>query len=126
ATHDLQPQQPDLGEARASLDRALTDARAFAAKAHVPGWGDAFTDAIETDDDRPPYMPDLMDPAFPAAARHLIAKAARSWVFGGMGSWNDLGFSDESRRAEHAEVSRRLFAAVLNACVAAVNCPLPD
>lgn len=121
---NLGPQRTDLANARSALDAALTNARAFAQQAELPEWSAEFTEAIEIDDDRPPYEPDLMDPTFPAEARHLIAKASRSWVFGGMGSWNDVGFEDQTQRAAHADVSSRLFDAVMSACLAAVNCPL--
>jgi hypothetical protein len=123
---ELRPQQPGIADARSALDAALAGARAFAQQANLPEWSAQFTEAMETDDDRPPYQPDLMDPTFPAEARHLVAKASRSWVFGGMGSWNDVGFEDEERRAAHADVSSRLFDALMTACLAAVNCPLPD
>ena len=95
-------------------------------RAGQPDWATQLDEAIDTDDDRPPYQPDMMDPTFPREARRLIAKASRAWVFGGMGSWNDLGFEDETKRTEHAEISRLLFATVLQACLAAVNCELPD
>jgi hypothetical protein len=120
------PHQLELARAAAALDAALTDAREFARRAGEPDWANQFTDAIETDDDRPSYQPDLMDPAFPGEARRLIAKASRAWVFGGMGSWNDLGFADDAIRAEHADISRLLFATLMQACLAAVNCELPQ
>jgi hypothetical protein len=118
--------RPDVGQANSALDRALTDARDFARRIGEANWATHFDEAISLTDDRPPYQPDLMDPSFPGTARRLISKASRAWVFGGMGSWNDLGFENEAKRAEHAEVSRLLFATLLQACVAAVNCPLPD
>jgi hypothetical protein len=120
------PLQPDVGQANSALDRALTDARDFARRSDEAGWAAQFDEAIGATDDRPPYQPDMMDPSFPDDARRLIAKASRAWVFGGMGSWNDLGLADETKRTEHAEISRLLFATLLQACLAAVNCPLPD
>ena len=123
---DQDPPQSELARTSSALDVALDNARMFALGAQQPEWAAQFTDAIEADDDRPPYMPDLMAPDYPADARRLIAKASRSWVFGGMGSWNDVGFTDEATREEHTNVSRLLFAAVFEACLAAVNCPLPD
>jgi hypothetical protein len=120
------PLQPDLAQAGSALDRALTDARNLARRLDEAEWATQFDEAISATDERPPYQPDLIDPTYPDDARRLIAKASRAWVFGGMGSWNDLGFEDPARRAEHAEVSRLLFATLLQACIAAVNCPLPD
>jgi hypothetical protein len=126
AAPKLRPQQPAIADARSALDAALAGARAFAQQANLPEWSARFTEAMETDDDRPPYQPDLMDPSFPDEARRLVAKASRSWVFGGMGSWNDVGFKNDEQRAAHANVSSRLFDALMTACVAAVNCPRPD
>ena len=123
---DLAPQQLPLADARSALDATLAGARDFAKEAGLPEWAATLTEALETDNDRPPFQPDLMSPDFPDDSRRLIAKASRAWVFGGMGSWNDLGFESDATRAEHAEVSRLLFATLLQACVAAVNCPLPD
>jgi len=120
------PLQPGVAQAGSALDRALTDARDFAQRLGELDWATQFDEAITLTGDRPPYQPDLMDPSFPDDARRLIAKASRAWVFGGMGSWNDLGFADEAKRAEHAEISRLLFATLLQACIAAVNCPLPE
>jgi hypothetical protein len=116
------PLQPDVGQASSALDRVLADARDFARRAGEADWAAQLDEAISRTDDRVPFQPDMMDPAFPDEARRLIAKASRAWVFGGMGSWNDLGFADESKRAEHAEISRLLFATLLQACIAAVNC----
>lgn len=47
--------------------------------------------------------------------------AAQAWVFGGMGSWNDLGFSDADSHHRYQEVTRRLYDGVLRAFVATVN-----
>ena len=54
-------------------------------------------------------------------AQQLAAMAARAWVFGGMGSWNDLGFELRAVEAEYDEVSRNLYAAVLLALLASAN-----
>jgi hypothetical protein len=132
ASPGLLPQQPALSDSRAALDAALAETRAFAREVAQSGhvdmtpWADQFTEAIETNDDRIAYQPDLVDRSFPDEARRLIAKASRSWVFGGMGSWNDYSFEEEAQRERYSDASRRLFGAVIQACLAAVNCPLPD
>ena len=74
--------------------------------------------------DDPPAT-DLLD-LFPdgwgnADSRRLAAMAGAAWVLGGMGSWNDLGFSDADRHREYDQVSQELFTAVMHACVASVN-----
>jgi hypothetical protein len=62
---------------------------------------------------------------FSESARRLLATAARSWVFGGMGTWNDLTF-DGSEEEAYEEVSAELYDAVLGAFVAAANSELDD
>jgi len=47
--------------------------------------------------------------------------AVKAWVFGGVGSWNDVYYQDPEAAAEYAAVSRNLYGAVLLALVASVN-----
>jgi hypothetical protein len=54
------------------------------------------------------------------AARRLLAIATNSWVFGGIGSWNDLGFVEDQR---YQSVSEPLYGAMMNAFLASVNSP---
>ncbi len=51
----------------------------------------------------------------------LLAGALASWVFGGMGSWNDLSFEDETRQKAYDAVTRHLYQAVLGAMGAVAN-----
>ena len=50
--------------------------------------------------------------------------ATRAWVFGGMGSWNDLVFAARTEEDEYNRLSAKLYLAVLGAFVAAVNADL--
>jgi hypothetical protein len=51
--------------------------------------------------------------------------AQAAWVFGGMGSWNDLGFAENDLQRQYEQITRELFTAVLQACVSAANIDLP-
>ena len=53
------------------------------------------------------------------SAHALRASAANG--FGGMGSWNDQGFTDQAVQAAYVEASQRLFVLVLHAFVAGAN-----
>jgi len=57
------------------------------------------------------------------AARQLLGAAEAAWVFGAMGSWNDLVFKGETGET-YNELSNRLFALVNEATVAATNAGL--
>jgi len=52
---------------------------------------------------------------------HLAAAAAQAWVFGGMGSWNGIGFVDSAVQGEYRELSGQLCAATLQALLASAN-----
>lgn len=54
-------------------------------------------------------------------ARQLFAAASRSWVFGGMGSWNDMYLADPEARKEYDRISENLFEAIQQALMSAVN-----
>jgi hypothetical protein len=59
------------------------------------------------------YHKDLVvEGAAPSLAKALLDAAQSAWVFGGMGSWNDLGF-EGADQAEYDRVSQQLFT-VLN------------
>ena len=47
--------------------------------------------------------------------------AVKAWVFGGMGSWNDVYFDDREARTEYEAISRHLYSALLTALLASVN-----
>lgn len=55
----------------------------------------------------------------PLEAKQLLAAAQVAWVFGGMGSWNDLGF--EKHQQEYIQISDELFALLNRVICNAVN-----
>jgi hypothetical protein len=56
----------------------------------------------------------------PLEAKQLLASAQAAWVFGGMGSWNDLGF-DGSDQQEYTALSDELFLLLNQALGVTVN-----
>lgn len=52
--------------------------------------------------------------ALPLAARQLRAASNAAWVFGGMGSWNDVGF-DGDAQAEYEQLTGELWRALNHA-----------
>jgi len=110
--------------ARAGLEQALAKASTFAAN-YTTGfkeWFDNGSKALHSS--RPTFKrhDDLVpDGGYGLAARQVLAAAQAAWVFGGMGSWNDLVFDDDAVAQEYTEVSVRLFGALLDAIVVATN-----
>jgi len=117
----------DLGQVKAYLRQALEEAEAFALlpEANSTGWAEWFTKAqalLESEAPIPPFHPDML-PAqgYSLEARRVLAAATQANVFGGMGSWNDLGFSDPELQSRYQSVTARLYEIVKIAFVMASN-----
>jgi hypothetical protein len=109
---------------RHRLDAALSGALAFCARHKVDGFASQFHTAVECLSSADPfsliYHKDLAPAgALPLPAQQLLAACSTAWVFGGMGSWNDLYF--EGDRESYDLVSEELFTVVNEAIVAATN-----
>jgi len=115
-----EPPRPDAREAALRLRDAIGATKEFAAANGAEEWVEVFDTALRggADTDR-----DLLPGRFPAEARELSAMASASWVFGGMGSWNDLSFQGPLRE-RYERVSEDLYLAALDALVAATSSDL--
>ena len=118
---------PDLGLARDRFDEALGQIAAFARRHHCDGFAGCFESAhgiLSASAECDVYHRDLAPEGFLApAAERILAACQKAWVFGGMGSWNDLSFDGEAQD-EYERVSDLLFKAVTSAIVAAANSSL--
>jgi hypothetical protein len=121
----FEPQRPDPEEAAQTLDQALQQAQEFSVRHDLKPWDGVFARARRIGsggDGQAAYQSDLFPEAWGRAdCRRLADMAQAAWVFGGMGSWNDLGFAHADLQAEYERISKRLFGAILRACVAAAN-----
>jgi hypothetical protein len=101
------------------LDESLSEIRAFSARQQLDGFTKCFDDALDTIQsqgrNRHGYHQDLAPTGFPTKeAAVLLDACQKSWVFGGMGSWNDMMFDGEEQQT-YERVSERLFRAVNSA-----------
>lgn len=119
--------QPASSSARDDLRAALDGIRGFAeGDVDIADWAAWFTEALHLlDAPEPviPYHPDLAPEGLPPESRQLLAAAVKSWVFGGMGSWNDIAFSDTARGAEYDQRTDDLYRSVLAALIAVTRGP---
>jgi hypothetical protein len=125
----------DLDGAVARLRGALQDIYTFSERHDCGGFTISFARALQTLDSRGSilhgYHHDLApEGCLPPLAGRMLDACQTAWVFGGMGSWSDLGFAG-SDRAGYDRVSDRLFAALNEAiyaganssCASRTNCP---
>jgi hypothetical protein len=112
----VEPPRPSTVEKGLRLREALHAVREFAASQDLDEWADVFVGAAEAGAE----ADDLLAGGAAPEAHALAAAAARAWVFGGMGSWNDLSFQGEAQQ-RYEQVSEELYRAVLGALVAATN-----
>ena len=94
--------------------------------ASLPGWLRARDvlageDAVKFAGEK--YLPRLesqTDGVTPQLETCLLDACQSAWVFGGMGSWNDLGF-EGPEQTEYDRVSERLFTALNETIQSAAN-----
>jgi hypothetical protein len=123
---DRAPPDPTAGQTivLAALESALNRIHAFSADNNCGGFTDCFARAKQSLSERTAthgYHKDLYCPGSLSRTSEALIDAAQSaWVFGGMGSWNDMSFDGERGR-EYEQVSEGLFVAVNDAISVAAN-----
>jgi hypothetical protein len=118
-------QSPSLTELRHDLTILLPKIEAFATRQKLEHFAGAFRNAAGKLSSSHPlaetHFSDLVTtPAMPLEAKQLLGAVLAAWVFGGMGSWNDMGF-DGNDQQEYTELSDRLFLLLNQAICSAVN-----
>ena len=116
-----QIQNDYLSSYKDKLEDILKQIEAFALKHSLDFWAQSFRNGLEAlasnDPIRLTYHKDLLPhEGYSLDAKRLVAASSQAWVFGGMGSWNDLGFEDASEHQEYERLSQELYAAI-NLCV---------
>jgi hypothetical protein len=115
----------DLAELRHDLKTTLAAIAIFADKHALDGFSDCFRQGIARLDSADPlsglYHSDFDQcHVLPLVGRQLIGAAEVAWVFGGMGSWNDLSFKGEDGET-YSVLSDRVFALLIAAIVEGAN-----
>jgi len=108
------------------LEQSLKAIAGFAESQHLPSWAETFNKARSILDSINPiqdyYHQDLLvEKHYSLEARQLLAAAGAAWVFGGMGSWNDLVFDSENINKTYDERSAQLYNAINQAVQAVAN-----
>lgn len=110
------------------LKEALSRISAFAHKNDCGNFGEYFDRGINALTSSPSITGKgySIFPEHYATPEHhqLINACQNAWVFGGMGSWNDVGFNDNEAHKQYEALSNELFDLINLALVVASN-PLP-
>jgi hypothetical protein len=117
---------PDLEATEARLLKAIGEIHAFSERQNCGGFTNCFSQAISslTTTERHGYHNDLSPPDLLTTRASAILDASQTaWVFGGMGSWNDMSFEGEDGK-KYDEVSEQLFQTLSDAICVAVNAGL--
>jgi|SRR2546422_3588831 len=121
------PQQASIGltPAAESLREVLKRALDFSTRAKLEWFPDDFSKALALLDSQAPeipYHPDLLPSGgYSLLARQVTASATKAYVFGGMGSFNDLGFKHRAFNTEYKALLPSLYNTVVDALLAAAN-----
>ncbi len=116
--------EADLAGTKTELQAVIEEAEQFAAKLGEGLFLQDFSQALALSNSEypvSPYHPDIL-PArgYSLLAQQVMAAAIRAWVFGGMGSWNDLDYGKTNQKA-YRDLTSRLYGSVVHALVAATN-----
>ncbi len=114
----------DVDRAAGELRRQLAAARAFVTthgNPHYDFWDEHLAQASAILDENGHRCEPLPRCGYSAAAHRLLGAARAAWVFGGMGSWNDMGFSDKAIKQQYAALTDTFYEAVIGGCLVAVN-----
>lgn len=114
---------PSVTESRKRISVLLRNLSNFARRFdYSKNWVDNFDNSLMTLEEFEPQVNDDFIPSgiYSKDARQLIETAFRSWVFGGMGSWNDLAFSGDDQE-RYSKLTKELYEAVCGAIVSGVN-----
>lgn len=124
--NEVQNIPSSLKDVRIELSDALRDIISFAEKQDDTkewiSWFQKALLALDSEKDDEIYNTHFPECCYDRNARQLIAASGRAWLFGGMGSWNDVLFGAEEKiLREYNMVSNRLYDAICGAIIAAVN-----
>jgi len=123
-----QPSEPyksrNLAVVKTSLRESLSEIQIFSERHTQGAFTKHFSEALMALDDPTADVDYHRDIALAGQlneeAESLLKASMRAWVFGGMGSWNDMGF-DQPIQTEYENVSDRLFDVVHEAIEASVT-----
>lgn len=116
----------DIEEIKNRLRNKLVDISSFAKYENLSSWAEWFDKAITLIDAPYPFENSNDKLMVPADKIHLetlqlLAGSGKAWCFGGMGSWNDIGFSDKQKQKTYERLTSQLYEIVNSSYIAIAN-----
>ena len=117
--------RPDVSEVSKGLKAVLTEIKAFAAHHKLTNWADIFQNALNVLNGQKPiadfYKDIINETSYSKEALQLVYSAMTAHVFGGMGSWNDIGFEDRDDNKTYEELSFYLYGYINRGLISGIN-----
>ena len=110
---------------KTDLEVVLSRIDAFATRKNLESFAKAFRAAKDVLSSAEPLSKTYHSDFAPTSdisleAKQLLAAAQVAWVFGGMGSWNDMGFEGQDQK-EYVQISHELYSLLNQVICSAVN-----
>ena len=116
---------PDTQQARQRLQEVLIEITAFARQHELANWADIFQNALDILKTSAPanswHTRQIDETGYSQTNLQLMYAAMAAHVFGGMGSWNDLGFEKSQDMQQYDDLSYRLYDCINRALISSIN-----
>ncbi len=126
SSHQSSNLQIDNNKIKQALEQTITEIIDFCLATKMENWRNIFNKAKLTLNSSTPesnyHSTDLIPFAnYELTAKQLIFSANTAWVFGGMGSWNDLGFDSAQKNQTYDRLTEELHERLSAAIIAGIN-----
>lgn len=111
---------------RDKFSECLSNIADFAYKNKLIRWGDTFEKAKKNLSDNNPdnggyYTDFIVEQNYSLPAKQLLFSAKLAWVFGGMGSWNDIWLENADDKKKYDELSAQLYELINEVIITVIN-----
>ncbi len=102
-----------IDDLKEKLRISLTNISSFAKEQDQSFWAQFFERAIEALDSQNSYEAETSNQVIPKerdiSIHQLLSAASGAWCFGGMGSWNDIGFTEKDKQDLYDRLTAELY-----------------
>lgn len=116
----------NIDSIKVKLKTSLVNISSFANENGQTFWAEWFENAINLIDSPNPYINENDKLIIPMdkidfKTIQLLAGSSKAWCFGGMGSWNDIGFIENDKQDKYDSLTSALYDVVNESYLAVAN-----